>query len=135
MIELSSALIDRVGGVSRLLLKNAKKASENKQNYTEKLEKASGEDVFKYILLINVSALEGYVLQTRLQAEQSFRPSHYNCAAVILCRHRLMQNMKMADVCLTCACVELIKLPQITPDLADCDLERLPSRCASFVVR
>jgi|SRR5882762_4594427 len=53
----------------------AEKASKEKETYIEKLEMASGENVFKYVLLINVSALEGYVAQTRIQAEQSFRLS------------------------------------------------------------
>jgi len=77
MIETLSVVSGIVGGRSKILLENAKKASADKQTYTEKLERASGEDVFKYILLINVSALEGYVAQTRLQAEQSFRLSKW----------------------------------------------------------
>jgi hypothetical protein len=53
------------------------RASEQKQSYTRKLEEAAGEDVFKYLLLINVSALEAYVAQTRIQAQQSFNASKW----------------------------------------------------------
>lgn len=50
-------------------------STEIKQTYEEKLEGAQGADVFKYIVLINISALEGYVTQSRLQAQQSFNLS------------------------------------------------------------
>ena len=43
-----------------------------KKNYLCKLETANGDDIFKYILLINISALDEYITLTRLQAEQSF---------------------------------------------------------------
>lgn len=51
----------------------ADKASEEKKDYTGKLEGADGEEVFKYLLLVDLSYLEGYVAQTRMQAEQSFQ--------------------------------------------------------------
>ena len=57
------------------LTKTADEASKEKKTYTDKLEHASGDDIFKYILLINVSALEGYIAQTRIQAQQSFNLS------------------------------------------------------------
>ena len=53
------------------------KAQDDKKSYTAKLEETEGDDIFKYLLLIDTSALEGYVTQTRLQAEQSFRLSKY----------------------------------------------------------
>ena len=59
--------------LTTLFAEDAAKAWAEKKTYAEKLEAAQGDDVFKYILLINVSALEGYVAQTRIQAEQSFR--------------------------------------------------------------
>ena len=59
--------------LSNFFVEAAKKAQEDKQSYTDKLEGAEGDDIFKYILLINVSALEGYVAQTRIQAEHSRR--------------------------------------------------------------
>ncbi len=51
------------------------KAIEATKSYTDKLEDAQGDDVFKNLLLFNAAALDKYVLQTRLQAEQSFRLS------------------------------------------------------------
>jgi len=59
--ELSPAILDLLDRLQR-----------EKRDYVAKLEGAKGDDVFKYFLLINASALEGYVAQTRLQAEQSF---------------------------------------------------------------
>jgi TRADD-N domain-containing protein len=53
----------------------AKSAYLDKKTYEQKLETATGTDVYKYVLLINVSALEGYVAQARLQAQQSFNLS------------------------------------------------------------
>jgi len=58
--------------VTKDFLEELNQASEQKKSYTNELEKASGEDVFKYLLLINVSALEAYIAQTRIQAQQSF---------------------------------------------------------------
>ncbi|TKJ38514.1 hypothetical protein CEE37_12155 [candidate division LCP-89 bacterium B3_LCP] len=48
------------------------KASKEKKTYADKLESATGNEIFKYILLINIAALEGYIAQTRIQAQQSF---------------------------------------------------------------
>lgn len=67
------AAIDAIGSIAKVFADTAAKAQADKKSYAEKLEGATGDDVFKYILLINVSALEGYVAQTRVQAEQSFR--------------------------------------------------------------
>lgn len=55
--------------------KTTERATEQRENYAAKLESATGDGVFKYVLLMNVSALEGYVAQTRIQAAQSFRLS------------------------------------------------------------
>jgi hypothetical protein len=63
------------GAASGKFLESLAQAKEDKKTYTEKLETAQGDAIFKYVLLINVSALEGYVAQTRIQAEQSFRIS------------------------------------------------------------
>ena len=68
-------IIDITSALVKVLSKTSEKASEDKKGYAEKLEQASGDDVFKYVLLINISALEGYVAQTRIQAAQSFRLS------------------------------------------------------------
>ena len=59
------------------LTSSAKRSYDDKRTYEEKLEKATGVDVYKYVLLINVSALEGYVAQARLQAQQSFNLSKF----------------------------------------------------------
>src|SRR5271167_2039105 len=55
------------------LNKQADDATEKTEAYTQKLESASGPDLFKYFLLINVAAIEAYVTQTRIQAQISFR--------------------------------------------------------------
>lgn len=64
-----------VTSVAQLLGQVLKMAQEDKRTYTEKMESATGDDVFKYVLLINVSSLDVYVTQTRLQADESFRLS------------------------------------------------------------
>ncbi len=63
--------------VTESLKSSAQRSYDDKRTYEEKLEKATGIDVFKYVLLINVSALEGYVAQSRLQAQQSFNLSRF----------------------------------------------------------
>ncbi len=60
------------GDLLTLLTNNSTTA---KQTYEDKLEKAVGIDIYKYVLLININALEGYVAQARLQAQQSFNLS------------------------------------------------------------
>ncbi len=60
-----------------LLTTSEKRSYEDKRTYEDKLEKAKGTDVYKYVLLINISALEGYVAQARLQAQQSFNLSRF----------------------------------------------------------
>lgn len=57
------------------LIASAKQSYDDKRTYEDKLEKAQGPDIYKYVLLINISALEGYVAQARLQAQQSFNLS------------------------------------------------------------
>jgi hypothetical protein len=54
------------------LQKSLLKSKEEKTSYEKKLETAQGVDIYKYILLINNSALEVYIAQARLQAQQSF---------------------------------------------------------------
>ncbi len=61
--------------IIRSLISSAKQSYDDKRTYEEKLEKAQGTDIYKYVLLINISALEGYVAQARLQAQQSFNMS------------------------------------------------------------
>ena len=68
-----------IGATAKTILEVFSKRIETldreKKNYADKLEGATGDDIFKYILLINISALEGYVAQTRIQAQQSFQLS------------------------------------------------------------
>jgi hypothetical protein len=61
--------------ITELLTKKVEVSTEEKKTYSDKLENATGDDIFKYILLINISALDGYVAQTRIQAQQSFQLS------------------------------------------------------------
>jgi len=56
----------------KTLTDSAKRAYDDKKTYEEKLEQAGGKDIYKYVLLINGSALDGFVAQARLQAKQSF---------------------------------------------------------------
>ena len=68
-----------IGRASELLAQRfeqqASDASEQESKYREELQGAEGEEIFKYLLLTNMAALQGYVAQTRLQAEQSFQLS------------------------------------------------------------
>jgi hypothetical protein len=57
------------------LTRQSDEASEKTNDYAQKLETATGADLFKYFLLINVAAIEKYITQTRIQAELSFRLS------------------------------------------------------------
>jgi TRADD-N domain-containing protein len=57
------------------LNRQADEAAEKTTDYSQKLEAATGADLFKYFLLINVAAIEKYITQTRIQAELSFRLS------------------------------------------------------------
>lgn len=71
----ASGNVDSSGNFMKQYFSIINKAQSDKTTYTEKLEDATGDDIFKYLLLINTSALEGYIAQTRIQAEQSFRIS------------------------------------------------------------
>jgi Cyanobacterial TRADD-N associated 2-Transmembrane domain len=64
-----------ISAMSKVFAERYKTAEREKKDYADKLEEATGEDIFKYLLLINTAALDAYVAQTRLQAEQSFRLS------------------------------------------------------------
>ena len=70
MIEILGPL-----GIVSSLLSSAKKSADDKRTYEQKLEIAKGTEIYKYVLLINIAALEGYVAQARLQAQQSFNLS------------------------------------------------------------
>jgi hypothetical protein len=49
------------------LQRDVDEAREEKNTHLEKLEAAAPGEISKYILLINLSQLEGYVAQTRIQ--------------------------------------------------------------------
>jgi hypothetical protein len=71
--------------VTRQFIATVEKNDEKKKSYEDKLEKASGNDVYKYVLLINMSALGSYVAQARLQAQQSFNLSRIvACAGFVI---------------------------------------------------
>jgi len=55
------------------LNRQSDEATAKTDDYSDKLEGATGLDLFKYFLLINVAAIEKYVAQTRIQAQISFR--------------------------------------------------------------
>jgi hypothetical protein len=52
--------------------KQADEATRDQRDYQNKLEQAKADDVFRYVFLINNSAVEKYVSQSRAQAESSF---------------------------------------------------------------
>lgn len=75
MVERTTSLIPAfniIGSITQALITSAMKSYQDKKTYEDKLENAKGPDIFKYVLLINISALDGYVAQARLQAQQSF---------------------------------------------------------------
>ena len=61
------------GDMLARLTKQYQTAADQKDHYAERLETATGCDVFKFFLLINVASLEKYIAQTRIQAQLSFR--------------------------------------------------------------
>jgi hypothetical protein len=71
-LSVAAALL---GSLSKVWAQKSDVAAAEKRTYRDKLEGAQGDDIFKYLLLINTASLEEYVAQTRLQAEQSFRLS------------------------------------------------------------
>jgi len=72
--SLGGALFDGSNLSLRILLKKqAEDASQRRGNYIESLANAKGDDVFRHFLLVNVSALDAYLAQSRLQAQSSFR--------------------------------------------------------------
>jgi hypothetical protein len=64
-----------VSSLSKYLRTSLDDARKEKKTYSDKLENAEGDEIFKYILLMSSAALEEYVAQTRLQAQQSFLSS------------------------------------------------------------
>jgi hypothetical protein len=60
------------GFTTKTFTQSSLKAETSKSLYEQKLETSHGIDTYKYVLLINTAALEGYVVRARLQAQQSF---------------------------------------------------------------
>ena len=60
---------------SKVIIDELRNAQKEKRSYILSLDTAKGSNVFKYLLLIKMSALAEYNAQTRLQALQSFRLS------------------------------------------------------------
>lgn len=77
MTTAASAVSELVSSNSLKLAIDALKKSSEEKTYLGKLETAKGDDVFKYLLLIDSSAIDGYVAQTRIQAQESFQLSKY----------------------------------------------------------
>jgi Cyanobacterial TRADD-N associated 2-Transmembrane domain len=71
-VMLSSAVVQLAANAASSWLKKAEVATEEQRDYQEKLEHAPADDVFRYVFLINNSAVEKYVSQSRAQAEASF---------------------------------------------------------------
>jgi hypothetical protein len=63
------------GYATKTFKESYQKADTSKRTYEQKLETSEGINIYKYVLLINIAALEGYVAQSRLQAQQSFNLS------------------------------------------------------------
>jgi len=63
------------GFATKTFTRSYQNADASKRSYEQKLEQSEGKDIYKYVLLINIAALEGYVAQARLQAQQSFNLS------------------------------------------------------------
>ncbi len=55
------------------LLSKAQKCVEEREEYVARLGDAEGNDVFKYLLLLNCIDCQGYVAEIQLQAHNSFR--------------------------------------------------------------
>lgn len=77
-----SALEFTIESIPKLLKKRIDDSKQRELSYAQKLEEATTDvDVFKYLLLIDNEALEGYILLTKSQAEQSFRLSKWVAGA------------------------------------------------------
>ena len=73
-IPFSSLVIDTASNaLNEQLHERAKKGIETREIYTTKLAESPQDDIFKYFLLVNLSAIETYVSEARLQAQSSFK--------------------------------------------------------------
>lgn len=55
------------------LLRKAQQCQNERDKYVHEMGKAQGNDVFKYLLLLNCIDCQGYVIEIQLQAHNSFR--------------------------------------------------------------
>lgn len=75
--SLISRLVPDVAEIATEIIRNSikekEKAQDEKNELLEKLENASGEDLFKYMNLISFANMDEFTANSRLQAQQSFR--------------------------------------------------------------
>jgi hypothetical protein len=69
---MNASAISAFGTVLESLKETAERAHEDREDYQRKFESAKGEDIFKYVVLINNKSIELYVSQSRAQAATSF---------------------------------------------------------------
>ena len=81
MVDTYLPVILKSAKIALASFKVLEEARKREKKYIEKVEAAEGEAVFKYLLLMDSASIEGYIAQTRLQAEQSFRLSKYVAVA------------------------------------------------------
>jgi uncharacterized membrane protein len=82
--KLEKARTDRTS-TKALLLRKAHECADARNKYTIMLGDAQGNDVFKYLLLLNWIDCQGYITEIQLQAHNSFRWSiRIACAGFFL---------------------------------------------------
>jgi hypothetical protein len=64
--------VRQIRDIAEALERDLAEADEDRRSYTQKLESATDDEVFRYLLLISTTALDKYIAQSRAQAEQSF---------------------------------------------------------------
>lgn len=71
----TTRITDRVGRTSTRahLMRKAQQCLDEHEKYVTKLGDAQGNDVFKYLLLLNWIDCQGYVTEVQFQAQKSFR--------------------------------------------------------------
>ena len=77
MSYVTSEMMSEAAKVFTRVIQDYKEAKEKKKLYIEKVEVATGYDVFKYLMLMDSAAIEEYVALTRLQAVESFKLTKY----------------------------------------------------------
>jgi hypothetical protein len=64
--------VRQIRDIAEALERDLAEADADRRSYTQKLESAKDDEVFRYLLLISTTALDKYIAQSRAQAEQSF---------------------------------------------------------------